>query len=118
MVDVTISGVCSLPELKQLQREARADPAFDPTYDALLDCSGLEDFQGSVLELMNLAGTDPFSGASRRAFFAPRDASFGILRMWAAANDVIGRRDLAVFRTRPEAEAWLQAGRNPEPPPI
>jgi len=116
LVTVIISGVCSLPELKALQNDAKADPAFNPTYDALIDCSGLKDFEGSLLELMNLAGTDPFSGTSRRAFFSARDATFGLLRMWVAANTAIGRSDLQVFRTSKEAEAWLEitpAAHNP-----
>jgi hypothetical protein len=116
LVTVMISGVCSLSELKALQNDARADPAFNPAYDALIDCSDLRDFEGSLLELMNLAGTDPFSGTSRRAFYSARDATFGLLRMWVAANTAIGRTDLQVFRTGKEAAAWLEitpAAHNP-----
>jgi len=42
------------------------------------------------------------------AVVAPSDLLFGLSRMWEMLNQRIGWK-LCVFRTRPEAEAWIKS---------
>ena len=110
-----LSGVCTIALLRQLQDEVRADPAFEPTFDTVVDCDAMTAFEGSLAEMLRLGETDPFRHPGRCAYFARRDGVYGLLRMWETANRDLSRREVRTFRTREDAEAWLDG--RPVPPP-
>jgi hypothetical protein len=53
--------------------------------------------------------TRQFGPRGRVAVFAPEDDVFGVWRMLNAYCEMAGVTHIAVFRTRPEAAAWLDA---------
>jgi hypothetical protein len=53
--------------------------------------------------------TKRFGPRGRVAVFAPIDEVFGMCRMLIAYCELVGITHIAVFRTRPEADAWLDA---------
>jgi hypothetical protein len=113
-----LQGVATVANIRALQDAARADPAFDPAFDVLVDCDGITAFEGSLTHLIGLAETDPFRHPARCAYFVRRNGMYGVLRMWETANRDLARREVRVFRTREEAEAWLDRRPGPADAPV
>jgi hypothetical protein len=68
---------------------------------ATLDVQRLADYLGLQ--------TKQFGPRARVAVFAPADDVFGVVRMLMAYCEMAGVTHIAVFRTRSEADAWLDA---------
>jgi hypothetical protein len=88
-------------------------------YDELIDMSDVEHVAvpspDRVVRLASVsAGMDVRAPATRLAIVAPRDFEFGLGRMYGAHREMDSRstKRVSVFRTRPEAVAWL--GLDPE----
>ncbi len=106
-VSGTLIGACTIADLRQLQDEVRADPSFDPSFEAVVDCDAMTAFEGSLAEMLRLGETDPFRHPGRCAYFARRDGIYGLLRMWETTNRDLSQREVRAFRSREDAEAWL-----------
>lgn len=89
----------------------RDDPVFRPGYRQLCDLRGITALDVSTAFLQTLAQVSIFSRSSRRAFVATDDFTFGVARMLQSFCEHEGR-EVGVFRTLEEAEAWLDT---PEP---
>jgi len=111
----TASGAIGARDLFAYQMEIGSQPAL-AGYDEIFDTSQV----GSLLDinldnlkkLAHLAGsTDRADKPSRFAIVATRDVYFGLGRMYESFRDCIPRtnRELATFRSREEAEDWLDA---------
>ncbi len=107
------AGEVGLEEVRAVAQLAAADPEWSPKFNALVD------FRSAVLDLssndvLRIALT--WRQASYRsegwtAFVVGSTSSFALVRMlstWARMSD---RMD--VFRTREEAERWLDRKRRP-----
>jgi hypothetical protein len=74
--------------------------------------TNLDSFQISVEEVRAIAELEKLISAYAPkvalAVIAPRDHDFGMARMWESIIDIPGWTT-GVFRTRPEAEAWMLA---------
>lgn len=101
---VTASTV--FEEIRDHQRALAENPDFDPDFHHLFDLTEVQNLRVSTEEIRNLASTTLFSPTSRRAVVAPRDASFGLSRMYEGFSS-LPEGTLMVFRTRKEALAWL-----------
>ena len=83
-------------------------------YDELIDMSDVEHVEvpspDRIVRLASVsAGMDAPVPATRLAIVAPRDFEFGLGRMYGAHREMDTRstKRVGVFRTRPEALAWL-----------
>jgi hypothetical protein len=83
-------------------------------YDELIDMSDVEHVEvpspDRIVRLASVsAGMDAPVPATRLAIVASRDFEFGLGRMYGAHREMDTRstKRVAVFRTRPEALAWL-----------
>jgi len=83
-----------------------ADPKFDPSFDHLVDLSGVEEIAVTSDIVRSLARRElAYHTKSRCALVAPQDVTFGMARMYISVRD--HRREYRVFRERAEAESWL-----------
>jgi len=89
------------------QRRLSADPDFDPGFRQLLDFSEVSTFEITPNGVRLLASRDPWGKGARRAFVAPGDLEFGMLRMHEFILDD-ETQETAVLRSLSEAESWLE----------
>jgi hypothetical protein len=107
--NATVTG----EEMFAYQREVWSDPRL-AGYDELVDMSRVERLgpfsSERARELARMsAAMDPPDTATKMAIVAPDDLLFGLGRMYEAFREAApsSRKQVAVFRTRPEAMAWL-----------
>lgn len=110
-ITVVISGPCSVEDMRTVQRAVAATPGFDPDLAQLADFSGVENFNASILDLIALARSAPFSRHAVRAYVATPSWAFGMLRKFALAAETIGYDNVQVFNEPAKARAWLAARR-------
>ena len=113
------TGTLTGPEIFGYQREVWSRPDV-AGYDELVDMTDVEHVAfESVERVVALAsvsaGMDARSPTTRFAIVAPRDFEFALGRMYGAHRELEGRstKRVGVFRTRPEALAWLGLEREP-----
>lgn len=88
----------------QIRGDARVQAGFVELIDAR-DVTSVTAIQAKDIRELAASVLDP---SSRRAFVAPDSAAFGLARMFAALRKIKdAQEDIGVFRTMPEAEAWL-----------
>jgi len=114
------SGTLTDEEVFGYQTEVWSRPEV-AGYDELVDMTAVEHValpsMGRVRDLAALsAGMDARGATSRFAIIAPRDFEFALGRMYGSHRELDGRatKRVSVFRSRPEALAWL--GLDGEPP--
>ena len=88
-------------EVDKHNRSLRSDPDFDPSYRQLIDLSGITEIRVTTPKVTATAHP-----GTRRAFFAPADAAFGLARKFATHAEA-GGQTIEVFRDRKKAEEWL-----------
>lgn len=83
-------------------------------YDELVDMSNVEEIAGTsavgVRQIAEFAvATDPPEGTPKFAIVAPGDLAFALGRMYESFREIVpgSKKEVAVFRTREEAFAWL-----------
>ena len=89
------------------QMRLKADPDFDPEYRQLLDFSDVNTFELTPAGVRSLASGDPWGEGARRAFVAPNDLAFGMLRMHQCYVED-RHQEIIVVRTMSEAINWLE----------
>jgi hypothetical protein len=110
ILEVTIEGELSGEELAAWTEEVRADPAFRPTFDQLLDLRGAQGTRLETAAVRELAQNKPlFARTSRRAIVVASDFGFGMARMFQAMRGEEAG-EIQVFRDIEEAQAWLASG--------
>ena len=82
------------------------DPAFEPGFSQLLDCSEVVRIELSTDALRGMAQFRLFGPGSRRAVVAPRDLHYGLARMYELLRGDAPER-MQVFRTLEDAQLWL-----------
>lgn len=110
----TASDVCTAQDALSLHEQIQSDPAFDPSFSQLMDFTPAVQGDIAANEVRTLAGSGPFSLASRRAFVTNSLLGFGFSRMFQLVSGSRGQR-VRVFRDRDEALAWLQSEKDPQP---
>ena len=80
----------------------KVDPDFDPKFGQLVDFSKVDDFKITPIGIQMLVSRDPWDAGARRAFVAPSDISFGMLRMHEFLMDDKSQQ-IIVFRSAIEA---------------
>lgn len=106
-ITVVIAGPCTVEDMRAVQRAVAATPGFDPDLAQLADFSAVENFDASILDLISLARSAPFSRHTARAYVATPSWAFGMLRKFALAAETIGYANVQVFNDPAKARAWL-----------
>ena len=105
--DVTLTEV--IDHFRQLARDpncpARLDVLLDLTEDTTIPKS--EELRVVTAEIASVRGRVQFGAC---AIVAPRDALYGMLRVFQVFSEEVFR-ETRVFRSLPEAEEWLPSQR-------
>ena len=119
LIRTKCSGNLTLQEVLNHFRELRNDPACPDYLDVRLDLTEVT----TLPESQQLRAVGYEIGRVREkvrfglcAAIAPGDALFGMLRVFEAITEGFFRQ-LAVFRTAAEADAWLDSNRGSGTPP-
>jgi hypothetical protein len=98
------------------QDQLKADPAFNPAFDQLVDASAVTGVDASVEEVKKAANRRIFSSGARRAFVATKPEVFGVGRL-LGAHLGMGRapQQVGVFYDMPSALKWLGLNEDPRP---
>lgn len=108
MVFARASGQVGIREMFDFAARLRADPAFHPDLNGLLDLSELTGLQASFEELRLFAkdkNGGPFSVNSCCVALAPQDFAYGVARMYQTLREKLG--DFRVVRSVEEARELL-----------
>ncbi|MFP4310220.1 MAG: hypothetical protein ACLFPR_11680 [Desulfococcaceae bacterium] len=93
------------------------DPRFHPDMDHLVDFSGVARVEVPTETIRKVAEEyRVFSDQCRRIIVAPQDLAYGLCRMYEGYRDLPESR-FFLFRTLPEAMAWLTQNPSPIWPP-
>jgi len=107
---VTTTGVdrLSFTEMKAVQDQMESDPGFDPSFNELIDMTGVTTLDLTVDQAKVIANRQHFSSTSRRAFVATSPAVFGMGRLMEAYHSMAKKpAQASVFSNREEALHWL-----------
>ncbi len=100
-------GVFTYADFTEHMARMKADPAFRPEFNQLVDCRAMTSFDLTGAQVNEIAGRSIFSVRTRRAFVVSSDLQFGMSHMFAAYRENRGEMDVRVFREMREALAWL-----------
>jgi hypothetical protein len=107
LVMSTGSGVLTLADPLEHQKQLQKDPDFERSFSQLLDFTNVTDVELSAEEIRRLAQTTIFSANSRRAFLVNSDLKFGLARMFAVFRETFGETGIRVFRNLDDALDWV-----------
>jgi len=108
-VHITLEGAVTLPDLAQHVQVVWADPAWNPSYDGIVDCSNAS-LAISETELQALAmgmQKDPRCSLAKWAFVVSTAAAFAKVRKVEHVADP--KSTLRIFFDLPSAEKWLRS---------
>lgn len=106
LVTSRIWGAVNDAEIFAHNEKLRSDPRFDPSYQQLVDMTGVTHI-GVSTSMINETSLDQFfEPGTRRAFVATDDAVFGMARMFALRAEGLGQT-IQVFREERTAKEWL-----------
>lgn len=103
-------------DLVDYQARLTADPEFCPHFDQLVDLTAVETLALSAEGVRMSAAREEWSPEARRAFVAPLDAVYGMVRMHEAFSGA-ENPNRKIFRCISEARAWLGEKLEGEEPP-
>ena len=108
VVRVQISGEFTRDDLAALSRDLSGDPRVSVEFAQLIDLSAVTAAPDVTTQGIRQRAAATLTPVLRRAFVAPQPAVFGTCRMFASFRQMVDHAEpVAVFRTMPEAEAWL-----------
>ena len=96
---------CSDTDIQNIYRALRADSAFVPTFDQILDLRRVRSFVAGNWNVCH-AGAGVYAPGVRRAVLATPGLLYGIARIFASGAEMHGHV-VEIFATPREAEAWL-----------
>jgi hypothetical protein len=108
LMRVTLQGRVTGDELDAFTQTVKHDPAYDPSWPALVDASELNP-AGLSTQVLRARAAVPRRNPTRVAIVAPADVVFGLARMFQMMSEGRGN-DIEVFRGMREAMAWLAPG--------
>lgn len=99
------TGIVGDRDLALARLALQHDPAFDPTFDQLVECRNDTVSAVTSSAVMQAVEETIFAPQSRRAFAAESDVSFGMARMFASLSPVSAQ--VRAFRGVAPALEWL-----------
>lgn len=114
LVISTARDCITFAEVMEHQDQLRADPAFNPDFNQLVDASAVTRVDATLDEVKRVASRRIFSSSSRRAFVATNPDVFGVGRL-LGAHLGMGRipQQVSVFYDMPSALEWLGLKEDP-----
>ena len=101
-------GVVTKEDISGQVEGFRTDPAFQPSFNHLIDARGVTRFDVSSEDMYSVSLHSVFNEKSRRAIVAGNDEMFGVGRMYQILREAYDRLDqVQVFRDVAEARRWL-----------
>ena len=87
-------------------KKLRSDPQFEPTYQQLVDLTGITEVVVTTSMINETSLGQFFEPGTRRATVAVDDAVYGMARMFALRAESVGQT-IQVFRDLKHARDWL-----------
>jgi hypothetical protein len=106
LVQSHASGLVTAEDFLEHGKRLAEDPAFDPSFDQILDLREATQVELPTPALKGMASLRLFTAGSRRALVASRDLAFGLARMYESLR-ADAPESIKAFRTMEEARAWL-----------
>lgn len=106
MVTSRLWGPITEDEVEAHNKKLRNDPTFNPSYQQLVDLTGITEILVGTGMINSTALDQFFNPGTRRAFVATSDATFGMARMFAMRAEGMGQT-IEVFREPQKAKEWL-----------
>ena len=113
LVRTTITGHVTDGDLARHQQHLAADPAFSPAMCQVIEVADVTGLSVTNEGMRAIARANIFGPSSRRAIVAEQDAHYGLARMFQLLRDSAPEQ-IAVFRSRPAAYAWLGLAAEPD----
>jgi hypothetical protein len=107
LILTSAEGCVTFAEVQTHQDQLLSDPAYDPSFDQLIDGTAATEFALSADEARQVAKRQLVSKQSRRALVATEAAIFGMGRLMAAYQEIYGLSNVEVFYKLEEALEWL-----------
>lgn len=98
-------GVLTSAELSAHARALSQDPRFEPTFCQIANLRDVRSFDGSDIEIMDVAALNPFENSVRRAALVTSRVALDIVRVYRAS--VGGEENVLITHSLSEAIAWL-----------
>lgn len=102
---VTFTGPTDTASLSETRHLIEREPDYDRSGGILVDMSAADLREMNPHALRARASLEPI--AFSMAILVSSDADFGLARMYELAGEMVHPREVAVFRSRDEAESWL-----------
>lgn len=116
LVITTGWGRVTFSEINAYEDRLRSDPDFSPELSQFVDGGGATALDISVDEAKTVARRTYFSPISRRAFFIPDPAIYGMFRLMLIHHEIAkAQEQIGVFYDRDEALKWLGVQALPDP---
>jgi hypothetical protein len=104
------TGVLTDADMRETQQRMIADADFRSTYSQLFDLTDVTEVRLTSSYLREMADATAFAPSSRRALVVTQTLLYGLSRMFQAFLGDQGEA-FRVFRSRAEAESWLDLRR-------
>lgn len=103
-------------EVVDHQDQLKADPAFNPDFNQLVDATAVTGVDASLEEVKRVASRRIFSSTALRAFVATNPDVFGVGRLFGAHLGM-GRvpQQVQIFYDMASALKWLGLEKDPRP---
>ena len=109
LVISTASGTVTYSEIAAHQVGLKNHPDFDPSFDQLIDGTGVTKVAVTVEEIRTVARQRIFGPESRQAIATSSDFAYGMARMFELYREASGSgRPMRVFNRLEAAQEWLQ----------
>ncbi len=118
LVVTTVGGPLSEAEIHAHAAAVERDPRVGTSDRSIVDIteSAKPCFGGKVISelAMTAQALGQLLSARRVALIASTDAGYGLARVFQGFREGTGDGEMRVFRSRPEAEAWLELKPDPD----
>ena len=109
LVTSTASGILTYADIVAHQKQLKADPDFEPTFDQLFDGTMVRKIELTAAEIQTVARQRLFAAGSRQAFATSGEFAYGMARMFEIYRETSGTgRLVRVFSGLEAAREWLE----------
>ena len=102
------SGVFTPEDVVAARKRVARDPAFDPTYDQIIDLTEAADLQFDYDAMLSVAASSLSQSSVRRAIVARSAEQYSLACIFQVASEQSGQR-IDIFATFDEAVEWIRS---------
>lgn len=107
LVGIRLWGPLTRADFDRVRAALLQDPAFAPSFDAIIDLRGADVRQISLADVESIAGQSLLQSSARRAILADRSDQLGLARLYSTLRGIAGQESSRVFWELQEAAGWL-----------